>query len=178
MSLDRTNVTREFDMSSMPEFSLLSFSSQDALSQRFLFFSLFTGAGARKYPPFGMLWPPAPVAARDIGGTEPSGSMKPSSPRLTGTPIWRPYLPLRPLPSSSLTQPSMPMPASLQRPQGRWRSQPFLLLRQRWQRGLEERSSSSVPRACWKLMVDAAEVLRDCEGSEAGDIGTLACVWE
>jgi len=27
-------------------------------------------------------------------------------------------------------------------------------------------------------MVDAAEVLRDCEGSEAGDMGTFACVWE
>ena len=67
---------------------LIKLSSQNAAPQRFLFFSLFTGAGARKYPPFGMLWPPPPpVAARDIGGTEPSGSMKPSSPRLTGTPM-------------------------------------------------------------------------------------------
>lgn len=37
----------------------------------------------------------------------------------TGTPMWRPYRPLRPFPSSSLMHPWMPMPASLHRPQGR-----------------------------------------------------------
>src|SRR5689334_5313071 len=51
-------------------------------------------------------------------------------------------------------QPSMPMPASLQRWQGRWRSQPFLLLRHRWQRGFEDRSSSSAPSWCWKLRLE------------------------
>ena len=162
-------------------FSRFLFLFSVPLIQRFLFFDLSTGAGARKYPPFGIPCPPPPlppVAVMDMGGTESSGSTNPSSPRLTGTPMCRPYLPLRPFPSSSLMQPSMPIPASLQRPQGRWRSQPFLLLRQRWQRGLEERSSSSVPSACWKLMVDAVEVLRDCDGKDAGDIGILDCELE
>ena len=67
---------------------------------------------------------------------------------LTGTPICRPYRPFRPFPSSSLTHPSIPMPASLHRPHGRWRSHPFLLLRQRWQRGLLDKSSSSTPSGC------------------------------
>ena len=64
------------------------------------------------------------------------------------------------------------MPASLQRWQGRWRSHPFLLLRHRWQRGLDDRSSSSAPNWCWKL-IEAVEALRDCEGSDVGDIGGL-----
>ena len=77
------------------------------------------------------------------------------------TPMCRPYRPFRPLPSSSLTHPSTPIPASRQRPQGRCRSQPFLLLRQRWQRGLAERSSSSGPSGRSCAFSDAFDALRE-----------------
>src|SRR6478735_6027630 len=64
-------------------------------------------------------------------------------------------------------------PASRQRPQGLWRSQPFLLFLQRWQRGLVERSGwSSSPGARGVCPVDATDCFRE-GGIEAGDIGPL-----
>ena len=62
------------------------------------------------------------------------------------------------------------MPASVHLWHGRWRSHPFLLLRQRWQRGLDDKSSSSVASWCWKLADDAEEALRE-SAIEYGDGG-------
>lgn len=54
---------------------LYSSSSDLTVPHRFLFFDLSTGAGARKYPPFGTPWPPAPADATETaeGGEGPSG---------------------------------------------------------------------------------------------------------
>jgi hypothetical protein len=95
-----------------------------------------------------------------------------------GTPMCRPNRPFLPLPSSSLTHPSMPIPASLQRWQGRCRSQPFLLLRHRWQRGFDERSSSSPLEGCCRSSPEEEEALRLCattSGAE-GAFTTAFCV--
>lgn len=100
-------------------------------------------------------------------------------PTLVADPICRPYRPLRPLPSSSLTQPSGPIPASLHLPQGRFLSQPFLDLRHRWQRGMADRSSPvplSPPFA--KLIVDARECLRECADMEVGEMNPVGLVVE
>jgi len=95
---------------------------------------------------------------------------------MTGTPMCRPYRPLRPLPSSSLMQSSAGMPASLHRPQGRCLSQPFLLFRQRWHRGFVERSGcSSSPGPDGSVGLEAIDCLRE-PGRDAGVMGptTLA----
>lgn len=110
------------------------------------------------------------AAGKRVGGAGISSD-------LIGTPIWRPYRPLRPLPSSSLMHWSALRPASRQRPQGRWRSQPFLLFRHRWQRGLVDRSGCSSSPG-WPDIAEAIEGLRDWLGREAGDIGPAATLFD
>jgi hypothetical protein len=99
---------------------------------RFLFLSSAPGDGAET----GIAAAAMGAAGRRAVGTGPDSL-------LTGTPMCRPYRPLRPLPSSSLMQSSAGIPASRHLPQGLCLSQPFLLLRQRWHRGLVERSGWS-----------------------------------